>query len=147
PLTLPVIMDPLTTVRGRVVDDAGDPVPGVLVQLLVDGLQVEFFDVTPPLPTPPDLAGRTADRTQSLTAVNLRNPQGILGYDPYGVALAPDSVLRMRGFLRVAHGGSHTFFIGADTGVRLHVGSETVVDMPNDTRQFQEGSGTIDLEA
>src|SRR5262249_38273661 len=127
PLTLPGMPDPFTTVRGRVVDATGTPVPDVAVRLLVDGLQAEFFDVAAPLHVPPDLAGRTADQPRSLTAVNLRNPQGILGHDPYDLALSPDAVLRIRGFLRVVHSGSHTFFIGANTGIRLHVGSETVV--------------------
>lgn len=137
--------DPLTTVTGRVVDAAGNPVQGAVVDLLSEGLQAEFFDFTQPLVSVPDLAGQTPDRVTRITALNVRNPNGVFGFDPFGTHLAPDYAARFTGWIAITAAGTHTFFVGTHAGARLKVGGVTVVDLSAGNGQYQEGSGAIDL--
>ncbi len=137
--------DPLTTIIGRVVDSAGNPVAGAVVDLLSDGLEVEFFEFAKPLTSLPDLSSRTPDRITRITAVNIRNPNGAFGADPTGSLFAPDYAERFTGWINVTTAGAHRFWLGAHEGARLKVAGVTIVDMPADTGAYQESSGAINL--
>jgi hypothetical protein len=147
PLTLSVDRDLTATITGRVVDADGLPVKGALVELLSEGLQAEFFDFADALTALPDLSGRTPNRVTRVTAINMRNPNGVFGADPFGAQLAPDYAARFTGWISVEMAGAHTFFLGADEGARLTVGGVTVVDIPTGRNEYQEASATIDLPA
>jgi YD repeat-containing protein len=145
PVTMQIDPDLLTTVSGRVVDAAGIPVQGALVELLSEGLQAEFFEFAGPLSALPDLAGANPDRTTRVTALNMRSPNGVFAGDPFGVQLAPDYAARFTGWINVSVAGAHTFFLGADEGARLKVSGVTVVDVPTGKGEYQEASGTVNL--
>jgi YD repeat-containing protein len=137
--------DPVATITGRVVDAAGNSVQGAIVDLLSQGLEAEFFEFEEPLGTLPDLAGRAPDRITRVTALNMRNPNGVFGADPMGSDLAPDYAVRFTGWINITTAGAHRFWLGAHEGARLKVAGVTVVDMPTSTGAYQEGSGAINL--
>jgi hypothetical protein len=140
--------DATASVSGRVVDAAGNPVAGAVVELLSEGLRADFFDFAAPLDALPDLAGLTPTRATRVTAVNMRGPSGLFGFDPFGAALAPDYAARFTGWLTIPTPGVHTFHLGADEGARLRVGGVTAVDMPTAAvGGYQERSATVSLEA
>jgi hypothetical protein len=147
PVDVVVEPDPLTTITGRVVDESGNPVEGAVVDLLSEGLQAEFFDFARALATLPDLSGQTPDRITRVTALNLRDPNGIFGFDLFGTRLAPDYSARFSGWIAVATTGTHRFFLGTHEGARLKIGGITVVDISAGSGQYQEGSGSVDLAA
>ncbi len=135
-------------VSGRVVDQNGNPVVNAKVELVSDGLRAEYFDATTALGSLPDLTGATPTQTGRVTAINLRSPLGVFGFDPLGTGLAPDYAARFTGWLLVPSPGTYTFFLGADEGARLKVGGVTVVDMPNAAAAgFQELFGSVTLPA
>src|SRR5207302_362041 len=105
--------DPLTTISGRVIDGAGNPVQGAVIDLLSQGLEGEFFKFQQPLVTLPDLTGSTADRIIRITALNIRNPNGVFGADPMGSGLVPDYAARFTGLINVTTTGVHRFWLGA----------------------------------
>jgi hypothetical protein len=144
---MPVQPDPSITVTGRVVDPAGNPVPGATVGILSEGVDAEFFDFTTELTALPELTGLSPDRVTRLTAINMRNPDGVFGSDPIGSRLAPDYAGRLTGWLSIAAPGTHTFVLGASDGARLTVGGITVVDMGLGTAEYRENSGAIALQA
>ena len=84
PIAVQVQPDPYITVTGRVVDGAGNPVPGATVAILTEGVDAELFDFTSALTALPDLTGRSPDRVTRLTAINMRNPGRVFGGDPIG---------------------------------------------------------------
>ena len=145
PVAVSVQPDPLTTITGRVVDAAGNAVRGAVVDLLSAGLQAEFFEFTQPLVTLPDLAGQTVDHVMRVTAVNVRNPTGVFGIDPFGSHLAPDYAARFSGWIAITTAGAHQFFLGAHEGARLKIAGVTIVDIATGTGEFQEGSAVINL--
>lgn len=140
--------DITTSVSGRVVDAAGNPVAGATVELVSDGLRAEFFDSATPLTSLPDLTGANPVRSTRVTAVNMRGPNGVFGNDPFAAGLAPDYAARFTGWLTISNPGTHTFYLGADEGARLRVGGVTVVDMPSPAiGGYQEKSATVNLDA
>ncbi len=145
PVTVVARPDPSTTITGRVVDAAGNPIQGAVVELLSEGLQAEFFKFTEPLVTLPDLSGRTSDEVRRVTAINMRNPNGIFGFDPLGSRLAPDYAARFTGWIPITVAGTHRFFLGAHQGARLKIAGVTVVEIPASAGSFQEASGVINL--
>jgi YD repeat-containing protein len=145
PLSVAVQSDGHTTITGRVVDGDGNPVEGAVVDLLSPGLEAEFFNFVQPLAALPDLSGRTPDRVTRVTALNLRNPGGVFGFDPLGSDLAPDYAVRFTGWIEVTTAGKHQFFLGAHEGARLKIGDSTVVDLSTSKGVYQEDSGAVDL--
>ena len=148
PVIVPIDADLLATVRGRVVDAQGLPVTGAVVSVLSEGLLAEYFDFTTPLEEIPDLVGLTPDRVTRVTALNLRNPDGIFGVDPLGIPpVAPDYAARYTGWLTVPVAGSYTFFLGADEGARLSVDAVVIADISGDQHRYQEVPAAVDLQA
>ena len=138
--------DPGTVITGRVVDADGAPVADAAIELLSSGLTAEFFDSVTPLDSLPNLARATPSRVTRVTAINMRDPGGVFGFDPFGTGLAPDYAARFSGWLSVESGGTYTLFLGADAGARLRVGGVTVVDLPSPVASgYQESSGAVDL--
>ena len=126
----------------------GLPVAGAAVAILSEGLQAEYFDFVTPLGEMPALVGLTPDRVTRVTALNLRNPDGIFGVDPLGIPpIAPDYAARYTGWLTVPVAGSYTFFLGADEGARLRVGGVVIADVPGGQHRYQEVPATVDLQA
>lgn len=138
-----VTPDPQTTLRGRIVDKAAAPVAAAEVTATLRGATVEIFDADTPLTAVPDLAGRTPDRTAIVSAINLRNPRGVFGVDPFGFGESASRATRIRTTVAGSGAGTYTFKLGVKAGGRLIVNGTTVVDLPVDTGQFQEGTGTI----
>src|SRR4029077_16797051 len=93
----------------------------------------------------PSLDGKTPDRTTIVSAINLRNPGGMFGADPFGLGTSSSRALRITATLKTIGASTYTFNLGVKAGGRLLVNGVTVVDLPNDTGQFQEGTGTIDV--
>lgn len=146
-ITVAVEADSATVVSGRVVDWSGNPVAGATVELLSQGLSAEFFDYTAPLAGLPDLAGAIPVRATRVTAINAHGPDGLYGRDPFGAALAPDYAARFTGWIAIPTAGAYTFYLGADEGARLRLGSTTIVDMPAPAAGFQESAATVTLNA
>src|SRR5262249_911481 len=147
PVSLVVVRDPFTTVVGRLVDSAGRPVAGANVRVTLSGLHAEFFDSTIPLAALPDLRGAIPTRTGHVSAINIRNPAGVLGPDPYGLGMDPDYAARFSGYLRIDTPGDYTFELGADDGARLLIDGKTVVQMPYGTGTFQARAASGRLAA
>jgi hypothetical protein len=147
PLSLTVAPDSLTTVEGVVVEDGqGTSVADADVALKLHGLRGEFFDFNQPLDALPDLTGLSPDVTKLLSAVNLRNPDDVLGSDTFGVGLGKNFAARFSGLLRVQTAGTYTFILGVDDGARLVIAGTPVVEADG-AGEFVEGTGTIDLSA
>lgn len=147
-IEISVERDVTTTVTGRVLDAAGNPVSGANIELLSEGLRAEFFDSRTPLVALPNLIGANPVRTSRVTALNAPGPSSIFGSDPFGVGLAPDYAARFTGWITVANSGDYTFYLGADEGARLRLDAATVVDMPTPSvGGYQEQSATITLPA
>src|SRR5262249_50904471 len=141
-VTVTVKSDSFTTVTGRVVNSEGMPVASAKIQLILNGLEAEFFDFQQPLTTIPELEVRPANLNGLISALNVRNPADIFGHDPFGVSMAPDYAARFTGWLRVAKAGRYQFFLGADEGARAIVDGKIVVDIPTGRGEFQEGTGS-----
>src|SRR5262249_32303796 len=138
PVTVPIAADPLTTVQGRTVDKNGAPLAGVNVVANVHGATVEVFNFDSPLGALPTLDGLTPDKTTIVSAINLRNPGGMFGADPFGFGTSASRALRITSSLQTIGASSYTFRLGVHGGGRLLVNGVTVVDLPNDTGQFQQ---------
>jgi hypothetical protein len=138
-----VAADPLTTVQGQVVDRSANPISGADVTLDVHGAAVEVFDFDTPLSALPDLTGRTPNRVTAASAVNLRNPGGVFGTDPFGFGPSASHAARLTATLQTVGSSNYTFKLGVNGGGRLIVNGTTVIDIPAATGQFQEATGTI----
>jgi len=147
PVTVSVENDPSTTVTGRVIDSSGNAVKGAVVELVSEGLQAEFFDYAIPLDALPDLSGSKPTRAARVTAIDVRNPGGIFGFDPFGLGFAPDYAARFTGWIAISTPGPYTFFLGADEGAQLRLNGAIVIDMPTPASGYQERSATVDLVA
>ncbi len=66
-----------------------------------------------------DLLGRPPAVTKVVSAINMRNPSGIFGRDPYGIGLNGNYTARFTGFLNITENGPHTFFLETDGIARL----------------------------
>jgi hypothetical protein len=137
--------DPLTTITGRVVDAAGNPVADAWVDVLSPGMQAEFFKFNQQLMAVPDLTSEKAIHVGRVTAINMRNPLGVFGNDPFGVQLFPDYAARFSGWISIADAGTYTFFLRTHEGARLKVGDVTVIDLSTSTGVSQQGAGAIAL--
>jgi hypothetical protein len=142
-VTLDVVPQSLITVAGRALDDSGKPIEGATVQLLVEGLHAEFFDATG-LTSLPNLEGRTPSFTGSVTAINLRNPNGIFN-DPLGTNLARDFAARFTAWLKISTPGGYMFSLGVDGGARLRIDDVTVIDISSSKGAYLESSNAVDL--
>ena len=139
-----VINDPLTRVRGTVVDTEGNPAQGADVSLKLGGLLAEFFDFDSPLNSMPDLSGLTPDATKLVSAVNLRNPGDFLSPDTFGLSFSPDFAARFSGWIRIQIAGLYGFFLSADDGARLFIDGDLIAEVtgPGD---FTVDTGTVNL--
>jgi hypothetical protein len=147
PITLSVVPDSHTTVIGRLLDTAGMPLANRDVSVAINGLRAEFFDFSTPLTALPDVNGLAPTYTRHVSAVNVRNPNGVFGSDPFGVGLSPDYAARLTGYLWIEQPGQYVFQLGADEGARLVIGGATVIQMPTGKGELQVRSQTIQLAA
>jgi hypothetical protein len=145
PLTVSVTSDPLTTVQGRVVDRTSTPVSGADVTANVHGATVEIFNFDSALTALPDLTGRTPDKTTIISAINLRNPGGMFGIDPFGFGTSPSRATRITATLKTVGAASYTFKLGVKAGGMLRVNGIPLINLANDTGQFQEGTETREV--
>ncbi len=145
PVESNVDVDPLTTVTGRVVDEAGNPVANAWVDLLSTGLQAEYFKFNSSLQGLPDLTGQRPSLVARVTGLNLRNPAGVFGTDPLGIRLFPDYAGRFTGWLSVTEAGTYSFWLRTHEGARLKIGDSTVINLPGSSGVVQEGRGEIVL--
>ena len=141
-MIVPVVPDSMTTVAGRLVDGAGNPIVGAEVTADTKGLSAEIFDFPEMLTAMPSLADLTASRTKVLSAANLRNPGFVFGADPFGFGPGSHAV-RLSGHFFATQAGVYTFGLGVNEGGRLIVGGSTVVNLPAGTGAFQQGSGRV----
>ena len=141
-----VAPDPFTTVQGRVVDAAGNPVAGAEVALQLNGLKAEFFDFTLALHVLPDLNELTPTVTKLVSAVNLRNPDDLFAADTFGEVFDPDYAVRFTGLIQIPESGTYTFILGSDDGARLLIDGKPVVEVTA-TGEFTEAQADVDLSA
>jgi hypothetical protein len=142
-VSLNVVSDPLTTVQGRVVDRTLTAVNAADVTLDVHGVTAEVFNFDTPLTELPDLAGLTANRVATVSSLNLRNPNGVFGDNPFGFGTSVSHAIRYTATLRTPGTNTYTFTLGVNGGGRLVVNGTTVVDIPTATGAFQQASGTV----
>jgi hypothetical protein len=80
------------------------------------------------------------------SAINLRNPDGVFGADPFGLGAASVSrALRLRASVQTIGANKYTFKLGVNAGGRLLVNGTPIIDLPAATGQFQDGIATIDV--
>ncbi len=142
-VSVAVAPDPLTTVQGRVVDRSATPIGGADLTLDLHGVNLEIFNFDTALAELPDLTGRTPDRVTIASAVNLRNPGGTFGADPFGFGASVSHAARLTAKLQTIGVNTYTFTLGVNAGGRLIVNGTTVVDIPTANGQFQQATGTI----
>ena len=135
PQRVGVVADSGRVIAGRVVDANGQPVARAVVTWQANGLAAEYFRFNEPLAGIPDLAGRTAERTGYVTALNYPNPRALFGADPMGVGLGASYAARFHGKLLVPAAGVYQFAVRAHAGARLSIDGKLV-----------EAAG-VDLEA
>jgi hypothetical protein len=141
-----VIPDPLTTVRGQVVDATGLPVAGAAVAVQLHGLRGDFFALEAPVPSLPVLSTLTPTTTRLVSAVNFRNPHNLLQAQAFGEELGSHYAARFTGLLHVTTAGTYTFMLGADDRARLMLNNVVVVDV-SPAGAFTEGSARLELPA
>jgi hypothetical protein len=144
-VTVSVEKDARTSVTGRALNASGDPVDGATVELALQGLKAEFFELPEPLTSIPDLLGRKPNRVEVVSAVNFRNPQEVFGNDPFGVGMTPDYAARFSGYIKIDSPGRYQFILGADEGARLVLNGVTVLDAPSGNGLFREQGAAINL--
>ena len=144
-ITVSVIADPLTALRGRVVNSQDVPLAGAEVIPYVSGLRAEYFDFDIPLTEIPKLSELEPDKEGWVSAVNVRNPDQHFGNDPFGVAMTPDYAARLSGLLWVERPGTYTFVLGADEGARFALNGITLLQMPTGNGEFVVYSQTVEL--
>lgn len=141
-----VTPDPLTTVRGQVVDAVGNPVTGAEVVVHLNGLRGEFFALDTPVTSLPALTTLTPTAVRLVSAVHFRNPHNLLQAEAFGEDLGSSFVARFTGLLRVATAGTYAMILGADDQARLVLNGTAVVDLPA-TGSFTEASARLQLLA
>jgi hypothetical protein len=138
-----VIADPLTSVQGRVVDPSLAPVSGAQVHARLHGVALEIFDLAAPVTQFSELPSldTLTPRTTVVSSINLRNPGGLFGVDPFGIGTGSHAT-RFTARLETVGQTEYTFTLGVNAGGRLRVNGYLVVDLPTSTGGFQTGTGT-----
>jgi len=142
-VTAAVVADPLTTIQGHVVDRLATPVSGASLTVDLHGASVEVFDFDTTLDAVPNLTGRTPNRVLIASAINLRNPDGVFGADPFGFGTSLSHAARIGATLKSIGASAYTFTLGANAGGQLFVNGEKIIDIAFGDR-FQEATTTID---
>src|SRR5262249_53086075 len=109
------------------------------------GASVEVFDFDTALDALPDLTGRTPNRTMIASAINLRNPDGLFGANPFGFGTSASHAARLSATLQTVGGSRYTFRLGVNAGGQLLVNGDTVIDIPAGNGQFQDGTADVDV--
>ena len=65
----------------------------------------------------------------------------MFGADPFGFGTSPSRAMRINATLKTVGASNYTFKLGVKGGGVLRVNGTTIVDLPTDTGQFQEGDG------
>ncbi len=144
-MNVAVTPDPLTTVQGRIVDKNAAPIAGADVIANVHGATVEVFNFDTTLTALPSLDGRTPDRTTIVSAINLRNPGGMFGADPFGLGTASSRALRITSTLQTIGATTYTFKLGVKAGRPPTRERRHRRRSADDTGQFHERTGTINV--
>jgi hypothetical protein len=141
-VTLSIVPDALTTVRGRTVDKAGKAMARADVKVKMNGLTADIYQFATRLTQLPKLQGKTPTRSTIVSAVNFRNPAMLFGADPFG--FGPGShVIRLSGELWAEEDGKHTFTLGVSEGGRLIIDGVTVIDIKAGAAGFREASRAV----
>jgi hypothetical protein len=130
PLLISAVADPGRSIRGRLLAAAGSPMPRARVELRTTGLDAEYFDFKTPLTALPDLTDRKPDRAGFVSALNIVNPHGVFGNDPFGTEMMPDYAARFRGQILADTAGDYGFFLTSHAGSRLLIDGRIVVEVP-----------------
>jgi hypothetical protein len=109
----------------------------------VHGATVEIFNSATTLTDFPTLGGLTPDKVTIVSAINLRNPGAVFGADPFGFGTSPSRATRITTTLKTIGANFYTFKLGVKGAGQLFVNGTMVVNLPADTGQFQEDTGTI----
>lgn len=104
---------------------SGAPLADTVVSVEPSGFLVEYFDLQQPATQHPSLDALNPAQRWVLAALHLRNPQAILGRDPWNTQLAPDLAGRARTNLTVEQDGLHRFYLRATAGTRIRIGETT----------------------
>jgi len=134
------------TVTGRVVDARDQPVSGASVWIRANGLVAEGFELGV-IDRLPFLTGRMPDRRALLSSPAVRNPQRILGNDPFGLGLDPDFAARLTGELLVPRSGRYRFSLTGYAGARLVVNGQTVVEVVGQQASSVFATGDVTLDS
>jgi hypothetical protein len=114
--------------RGRIPAADDVPVHPTTVSLLYSGWRAELFHFSAPLSEMPDLTGLKPVAERAVSALDLRNPNGVFGKDPLATGLAPDYAIRFSAQLSVGQEGDYVFSLRGQAGVLLRIGGQTVTD-------------------
>jgi hypothetical protein len=116
------------SIRGRIVGGDSAPAKDRTVTLEYSGLRAELFHFPAPLTSMPDLTNLTPVATRAVSALDLRNPNGVFGKDPLATGLSPDYAIRFRALLEIAQEGDYVFSLRGHEGAALSVGGQPVTD-------------------
>jgi hypothetical protein len=130
PLLIGPVHDPGRSIHGRVLAANGAAIPRARVQLRTSGLDAEYFDSKTPLTALPDLTDRQPDREGFVSALNIVNPHGVFGNDPFGTGMMPDYAARFRGHILADSSGDYRFFLTSHAGSRLMIDGQTIAEIP-----------------
>ena len=140
-VVVPIVADARTTVHGTVVDAASAPVDAAQVSAAVHGVSVEVFNFPSPLSAVPDLTGRTPDLVTTISALNLRNPGGVFGADPFGLGTSPGRAVRFTTVMRSDDLNFVELTLGVNRGAQLFINSSEYLTV-TDNGAFQEATGS-----
>ena len=147
-LQVPTVADPLTTVRGTIIDESNLAVEGADVRVSASGLTAEFFRSSTPLTSIPDLTGATPDIVKLVSTPSFNS----IYVDPFGInalvsgsGVDPSTIVRLRGNLKVTNAGPYTFALTAFVEGQLTVNGTRFVALPQGSDNNRYVEGTIDL--
>jgi YD repeat-containing protein len=138
-----VVPQSVGRLRGRLVDADGAPIAGTPVTLAFSGLRAEIFRFDRQPTEMPSLAGLTPAAEQTVSSLDLRNPEGVFGPNPLAAGISPDFVVRFTAALSVPEEGDYAFSLRGHEGVALRIAGQTVPD----GGKIHLEKGSVPLEA
>jgi YD repeat-containing protein len=143
-LVLQIREDAGRLVQGQITNESGSGAVGGRIRMRTTGLTAEYFDSQAPLAALPDLTGRTPDVTGFVSALNMPNPGGVFGRDPFGVGMSPDYAARYRGSVLAQSEGEYDFYLTSNAAARLLIDGNLIAEAPFGV-EAETASGKVKL--
>lgn len=127
PVRLKVAKDPGAKLSGRIIDAEGRAVPSARVVATPAGWIADFYSFATPLAQIP-VWPEAPLRRQFLTAVNLRNPEGVFSRDPFAIGAERNTAMRVRSRLHVETAGTYRWILRAHERARFSIDGKRVIE-------------------